>query len=376
MQYQELRLNFALSHRENRDMFDQKNFERGAVEAAIKIGALFLLAAWCIDIVRPFISPVVWAMILAVALNPLYVKLKQVVRHGGLAAVIIVVVLLTIILLPGVKVATSAVDSLTVLGQKIQQGSFELPPPSDSIKAWPFVGEKLYHQWDLAAADLERYLSSLASHVSDVAGSVISMAAGLVGGLLVFCFSVIIAGVFLANGERAVKGATLMASALAGSNGPYLTRLASNTIQSVAKGVLGVAVIQAALLSIGFFAVGVPGAALWSVLVLVLAIAQLPPVLVVLPIVIYIFNHESPVVATVFTVWSVLAGFSENLLKPLLLGRGVDVPMLVILIGSLGGMLLSGFVGLFLGAVVLAVSYRILMAWLELSVETEQHTPD
>ncbi|WP_427979037.1 AI-2E family transporter [Agarivorans sp.] len=357
-------------------MFDQKNFERGAVEAAIKIGALFLLAAWCIDIVRPFISPVVWAMILAVALNPLYVKLKQVVRHGGLAAVIIVVVLLTIILLPGVKVATSAVDSLTVLGQKIQQGSFELPPPSDSIKAWPFVGEKLYHQWDLAAADLERYLSSLASHVSDVAGSVISMAAGLVGGLLVFCFSVIIAGVFLANGERAVKGATLMASALAGSNGPYLTRLASNTIQSVAKGVLGVAVIQAALLSIGFFAVGVPGAALWSVLVLVLAIAQLPPVLVVLPIVIYIFNHESPVVATVFTVWSVLAGFSENLLKPLLLGRGVDVPMLVILIGSLGGMLLSGFVGLFLGAVVLAVSYRILMAWLELSVETEQHTPD
>ncbi|GGB05086.1 AI-2E family transporter [Agarivorans gilvus] len=376
MQYQEPRLNFALSHRENRDMFDQKNFERGAVEAAIKIGALFLLAAWCIDIVRPFISPVVWAMILAVALNPLYVKLKQVVRHGGLAAVIIVLVLLTIILLPGVKVATSAVDSLTVLGHKIQQGSFDLPPPSDSIKEWPFVGEKLHHQWALAAADLERYLSSLASHVSDVAGKVIAMAAGLVGGLLVFCFSVIIAGVFLANGEKAVKGATLMASALAGSNGPYLTRLASNTIQSVAKGVLGVAVIQAALLSIGFFAVGVPGAALWSVLVLVLAIAQLPPLLVVLPIVIYIFNHESPVVATLFTVWSVLAGFSENLLKPLLLGRGVDVPMLVILVGSLGGMLLSGFVGLFLGAVVLAVSYRILMAWLELSVEAEQHTPD
>jgi len=357
-------------------MLDQKNFERGAVEAAIKIGALFLLAAWCIDIIRPFISPVVWAMILAVALNPLYLKLKKMVRHDGLAAVIIVVVLLSIILLPGVKVATSAVDSLTVLGHKIQQGGFDLPPPSDSIKEWSFVGEKLHHQWALAAADLERYLSSLASHVSDVAGMVISMAAGLVGGLLVFCFSVMIAGVFLANGEKAVKGATLMASALAGNNGPYLTRLASNTIQSVAKGVLGVAVIQAALLSMGFFAVGVPGAALWSVLVLVLAIAQLPPILVVLPIVIYIFNHEPPVVATLFTVWSVLAGFSENLLKPLLLGRGVDVPMLVILIGSLGGMLLSGFVGLFLGAVVLAVSYRILMAWLELSVEAEQHTPD
>ncbi len=357
-------------------MLDQKNFERGVVEAAIKIGALFLLAAWCIDIVRPFISPVVWAMILAVALNPLYLKLKQVVRHDGLAAVIIVVVLLSIILLPGVKVATSAVDSLTVLGLKIQQGGFDLPPPSDSIKSWPLVGEKLYHQWALAAADLERYLSSLASHVSDVAGMVISMAAGLVGGLLVFCFSVIIAGVFLANGEKAVKGATLMASALAGNNGPYLTRLASNTIQSVAKGVLGVAVIQAALLSVGFFAVGVPGAALWSVLVLVLAIAQLPPLVVVLPIVIYVFNHEPPVVATLFTVWSVLAGFSENLLKPLLLGRGVDVPMLVILIGSLGGMLLSGFVGLFLGAVVLAVSYRVLMAWLELSTEAEQHSAD
>ncbi|MEE1673487.1 AI-2E family transporter [Agarivorans aestuarii] len=348
-------------------MLNQKTFERGAMEAAIKIGLLFLLAAWCIDIVRPFITPVIWAMILAVALNPLYLKLKNVVGKGGVAASIIVLVFLAIILIPGVKVTTAAIDSLAVVAKQVQEGSFEIPPPSNSIKSWPLIGEKVHAQWSLAASDMQRYLGTYATQVGDVAGKVIAFAGGLIGGLLMFCFSVIIAGVFMANGEKVVLGAQALANALAGKHGGYLTNLASNTIQSVAKGVLGVAVIQATLLSIGFFAVGVPGAAVWSVLVLVLAIAQLPPFLVVLPIVIYVFNHESTLVAGVFAVWSILAGFSENVLKPLLLGRGVDVPMLVILLGSLGGMLMSGFVGLFLGAVVLAVSYRLLVAWLELN---------
>ncbi|MDO6685205.1 MULTISPECIES: AI-2E family transporter [unclassified Agarivorans] len=352
-------------------MLDQKGFERGAVEAAIKIGLLFVLAAWCFDIVRPFVTPVVWAMILAVALNPLYLKLKKLVGKGGVAASIMVLIALAIILIPGVKITTAAIDSVAALGKQIQQGSFEIPPPSNAIKNWPLVGETLHAQWSLAASDLQRYLTTYASEVGDIAGKVIGVAGGLMGGLLMFCFSVIIAGVFMANGEKSVHGATLLAKALAGKNGPYLTNLASNTIQSVAKGVLGVAVIQATLLSIGFFAVGVPGAAVWSVLVLVLAIAQLPPVLVVLPLVVYVFNNESTLVASLFAVWSILAGFSENVLKPLLLGRGVDVPMLVILLGSLGGMIMSGFVGLFLGAVILAVSYRLLMAWLELNSEVE-----
>jgi predicted PurR-regulated permease PerM len=349
------------------DMLNQKTFERGAMEAAIKIGLLFLLAAWCIDIVRPFITPVIWAMILAVALNPLYLKLKNVVGKGRVAASIIVLVFLAIILIPGIKVTTAAIDSLAVVAKQVQQGTFEIPPPSNSIKSWPLIGEKVHAQWSLAASDMQRYLGTYAAQVGDVAGKVIGFAGGLIGGLLMFCFSVIIAGVFMANGEKVVLGAQALAHALAGKHGGYLTNLASNTIQSVAKGVLGVAVIQATLLSIGFFAVGVPGAAVWSVLVLVLAIAQLPPFLVVLPIVIYVFNHESTLVAGIFAVWSILAGFSENVLKPLLLGRGVDVPMLVILLGSLGGMLMSGFVGLFLGAVVLAVSYRLLVAWLELN---------
>ncbi|MGY5452170.1 AI-2E family transporter [Agarivorans sp. MS3-6] len=348
-------------------MLNQKGFERGVLEAAVKIGLLFVLVAWCFEIIRPFITPVVWAMILAVALNPLYIKLKNILGKGGLAATVIVLVSLAIILLPGVKITTAAVDSIAAISDKIQQGTFEIPPPSESIKTWPLVGDKLHQQWSLAASDLQRYLVGYASQVGDIAGAALSFAGGLVSGLLMFCFSVIIAGVFMANGEKSVHGATLLAKALAGDHGPQLTNLASNTIQSVAKGVLGVAVIQAALLSIGFFAVGVPGAAIWSVLVLVLAIAQLPPILVVLPIILYVFNNESTTVAVVFAVWSVLAGFSENVLKPLLLARGVDVPMLVILLGSLGGMLMSGFVGLFLGAVVLAVSYRILLAWLELN---------
>ncbi|WP_220718886.1 AI-2E family transporter [Agarivorans litoreus] len=353
-------------------MFNQKNFERGAMEAAIKIGLLFLLVAWCIEIIRPFITLIIWAMILAVALNPLYLKLKNVVGKGAVAASLIVLVFLAIILVPGVKVTSAAIDSLAVVGKQVQQGTLEIPSPSIAIKSWPLIGEKVHAQWSLAASDIQRFLGNYAGQVGDVASKVIGFAVGLIGGLLMFCFSVIIAGVFMANGEKAVLAAQSLANALVGKHGSYLIHLSSSTIQSVAKGVLGVAVIQASLLSIGFFAVGVPGAAVWSVLVLVLAIAQLPPFLVVLPVVIYVFNHESTMVAGLFAVWSVLAGFSENVLKPLLLGRGVDVPMLVILLGSLGGMLLSGFVGLFLGAVVLAVGYRLLVAWLELTASEQE----
>jgi len=132
----------------------------------------------------------------------------------------------------------------------------------------------------------------------------------------------------------------------------------------VVKGVLGVAVIQMFLAAIGLVAIGVPAAGLWAGAVLVLAIIQLPPILILGPIAVWVFSVADPVPATIFLVYSIIVSLSDAFLKPMLLGRGVEVPMLVILMGAIGGAITMGIIGLFLGSVILALGYQIFVAWM------------
>jgi predicted PurR-regulated permease PerM len=136
-------------------------------------------------------------------------------------------------------------------------------------------------------------------------------------------------------------------------------------VRSVTLGILGVAMIQALLASLGLLVVGVPGAGLWALLVLILAIVQLPTILVLGPIIVYVFSTSTTVTAVVFAIWSILVGISDAFLKPLLMGRGVDVPMLVIFIGAIGGFMTSGIIGLFIGAIILALGYKLYLIWLD-----------
>jgi predicted PurR-regulated permease PerM len=182
-----------------------------------------------------------------------------------------------------------------------------------------------------------------------------------------FVISIVIAGVLLANGARAADASREIATRLAGERGAPLTELARATVQSVTRGILGVAAIQSLLAGMGLLAVGVPAAGLWALLVLLLAVIQLPPLLVLGPIIVYVFWTSSTLVAVAFAVWTLLVGTIDNFLKPLLMGRGVDVPMLVVFLGAIGGFMLDGIIGLFVGAVVLALGYSLFTAWLQLA---------
>ncbi|WP_035480327.1 AI-2E family transporter [Aliagarivorans marinus] len=341
------------------------SFQKNAVEAAVRIALLFVLVAWCYDILKPFITPIVWAAFLSVALYPPYRRLRNSLGNASLAAVVIVLLGLMLLLIPGVQLASAVVSSVSHFAENLQEGDFALPAPYPAIRHWPFIGEWLFQQWALAAQDSQEFLLQHSERLADWAAVLLNLAGGVVASLFLFCFSFIVAGVLLANSERCKQLSQRFAERLLGHRGPAMIQLASDTIQSVAKGVLGVALIQTVLISIAFLAVGIPATALLSALVLVLAIAQLPPLLVVGPVIIYVFYTEPMWVAITFAVWGIVASFSEHVLKPWLLGRGVDVPMLVILLGAIGGLLMSGFVGLFIGAVVLAVSYQLVIAWLD-----------
>ena len=183
-----------------------------------------------------------------------------------------------------------------------------------------------------------------------------------------------IAGVFLAKAKDCHTISIKMFRSVAGERGAELVDLSSATIRSVAQGVLGVAIIQSLLAGVGMLIVGVPGAGFWTFLVLLLAVVQLPPILVLGPVIFYVFSVSSQTAAVVFAIWSVFVSISDSFLKPLLLGRGVPVPMLVILIGAIGGMMLSGIIGLFVGAVVLSFGFKLFQAWLDKEVQAEAET--
>jgi len=342
-----------------------QEFEKSATNA-VRLGILFLLLYWCFLIIAPFVHLVVWGAILAVAVYPLHQKLAA--KTGGrnkLSAVLLVLVGLAILITPVVMLSGSVIDGAQSWAEAAERGSFQVPPPNESVQDWPIIGEDLYSAWHLASENLTAAAERYAAQLEGLRNAVVSAAAGAGSGMVQMLLSIIIAGIFLVSAEASAAGTRAVVNRLAGPRGPKLIALSEATVRSVAQGVLGVAIIQTLLSTIGLVVAGVPAAALWAFLVLLLAIVQLPPILILAPIIVYVYSVADPVMATVFAVWSVLASSSDVVLKPLLLGRGLDVPMLVILLGAIGGMILSGIVGLFVGAVVLVLGYELIEFWIK-----------
>ncbi len=357
---------------------DDRHFQSQIMDAAIRISLLALLVLWCFNIVKPFIMPVLWGAIMAVAIYPLFEKLYH--RLGGrqkLSATLITLVALAILIVPTVMLSGSMVDGIQALTHEIDEGTLSVPPPADKVKEWPLIGNKAYGIWSQASRNLGAFLQKYDKQVAAAAGWFLGAIAGAGKGVLIFVVSILIAGAFLVYGQSGSQALERVATRiLSDSDGKQFVELAGATIRSVAQGVLGVALIQAILAGIGLMLVGVPYAGAWALLVLLLAIVQLPPILVLGPIIIYVFSVQATVPAVLFMVWALIVSASDAFLKPLFLGRGMEIPMLVILLGAIGGMILSGIIGLFVGAVVLAVGYTLFMAWLAAGDEDTASSAD
>ena len=331
---------------------------------AIRLAILFLLLYFCFLIIAPFIPLVMWGAIMAVAIYPLHTKFAaKLGNRGKLSAALLALLALAVLVTPVVLVSGSVIESVQTWTADIESGSFRVPPPADSVQGWPFVGEDIYSAWQLASENLTAAAERYAPQLEGLRNALTSAVAGAGRGILQMILSIIVAGIFLASADASVAGTRAVVNRLVGPRGPKFLALSEATVRSVAQGVLGVAFIQFVLAAVGLVAAGVPAAGLWAFLVLLLAIIQLPPVLILGPIIVYVFSVADPLAATLFAIWSILVSSSDVVLKPLLLGRGLDVPMLVILLGAIGGMILAGIVGLFVGAVVLVLGYELVEFW-------------
>jgi predicted PurR-regulated permease PerM len=344
---------------------DQK-FLANAMASFLQILAVVVLMYWCFMIVSPFISIVVWAVIISVAVYPAHVALTA--RAGGrkkMSATIIVLIGLAIIIVPTWYLAESTIGGLQHIAADLEDGTATVPPPNDSVAEWPVIGEQVHEIWSAAATNLEATLNQFKPQLKGAGQKALGMAGSTVATAFQFILSVIIAGVLLmsAEGGKAVARNTIT-SLVGTGRGPEFTELSILTIRSVAKGVLGTALIQALVSAVGLAVAGIPAAGLWAFVVLVLAIIQLPPLIILGPIAIWYFSVAPTVPAVIFLVFAIIVSASDAILKPMLLGRGVETPMLVILVGAIGGAIVSGIIGLFTGAVILALGYELFMAWM------------
>jgi len=335
-----------------------------SIEVTIRLIFLFILIAWCLGILMPFISIVLWAVIIAVSVEPIYLAINNKLGNKtSWASFVVVMIFLTVIILPSYFGVSALVSNMSEISESFEKGSVVVPAPSEQVAEWPLIGEKVYAAWSAASDNLEKFLSSYDEQIANLGKWLMSTVLGIGVGILQFILSIIIAGVLLATkgtGDFTKK----MFHKLVGTRGDEFAELCDKTVKNVTKGILGVAFIQSFLLGVLFLLAGVPYAAVWAALVLLLGIIQLPPTLVSLPVIIWLYSAISPTMATVWTILILLASLSDNVLKPILLGKGAPVPMLIIFLGAIGGFILQGFIGLFTGAIVLSIGYELFMAWL------------
>ena len=346
--------------------FVDPNVLKTVMASFAQILTALLLLSWCFIILSPFLTIIIWGVIISVALYPTHLSLSA--RLGGrekLSATILILIGIAVIVVPTLLLAESTISGLREIAVELEDGTARVPPPADSVADWPIVGEKVHQAWSAAANNLEATVNEFKPQLKSVGQKALSFAGHAAGSVFQLIFSVIIAGVlFMAASSSYKASRSFLSSLLGAEHGPSFADLTILTIRSVAKGVLGIAIIQSFLSAIGLLVADVPAAGIWAGVVLVLAIVQLPPLIVLGPIAIWYFSVAEPMAAWIFLIYATIVSVSDTFLKPLLLGRGVETPMLVILIGAIGGAIAKGFIGLFIGAVILALSYELLIAWM------------
>ena len=336
------------------------------LDVFIRASLITVLVAFSYWVFYPFLNLLLWSMILAVTMYPLQRWLRA--KFGGrdgLAATVIVLVAIAILLVPiyllGASIAGSAQQAIAM----IRGGGLHVPPPNPAVAGWPVIGDSAYALWTQASTDLASVTQQYQPQLRAVATGLLGKLAGFASGLLLFIVAVILAGIFMAYGESGQRSAVHAASRISGPvKGPQIATLCTATIRAVAQGVIGIAFIQMFLVGIAFVLFPVPAAGFLCIVVLFLGIIQVPATLVTIPVIIYVIATHGVTTGTIiFTIYVFIAGLADNVLKPLMLGRGVSVPMPVILIGAIGGMVTGGIVGLFIGPVILGVTYELFWQW-------------
>jgi predicted PurR-regulated permease PerM len=355
---------------QNNSNFNNYSFEKIA-DTLIRLGVLFLLIGWCYDILKPFVLIIIWAVVIAIAFSPIYQSVVKLFRGKKiLATIFLAVLLLAVLVVPSILVSKSLYEEINHFTIAYRSGEHLIPPPGEGTKNWPTITKPILEIWKSASEDISNVLYKYSDQLKVVGEWLLFALAGIGKGILQFIISIIIAMGLLLYAESLTKVSKNIFIKLIGSNGEHYALITVATIRNVVKGFLGVALIQSLMVGAGFFLAGVPFAGIFTIICLILATIQVGVGLIAIPVVIYMFSVTDTTTATILAIWIGITMISDNILKPIFLGRGnPPAPMLVIFLGAIGGFLYNGFIGLFLGAVILTLGYKFFLSWIEMIEE-------
>ena len=334
------------------------------IQLAVRLALLALLVYWTFVVIRPFVPILAWSAVLAVALYPVFSWLSGVLgNRPKLAATILTLINLGIVIGPATWLGIGAVDELRSFAAQVSAGTLAIPSPPAGVKDWPIIGGQLYALWDQASTNLRALLSQVAPQLKPLAGTVLGLAGGAGVGTLQFLIAVALTGFLFPAGPRLVAACRQFLAKIVAEQRQDFLALAGATIRSVAQGVIGIAVAQGLVIGIILKMADVPRAGLLAFAVMMFGILQIGSAVIVIPVIIWLWATKSFAMALLFTLLLLPASLADNVLKPILMGRGLKTPAVVIFLGVIGGTLAHGIVGLFIGPIILAVAWELLTAW-------------
>ena len=336
----------------------------GLVVLAIRLVCLGLLGYWTLILIRPFLTILIWSAIIAVALYPIFEWLSRALYgFRVLAAIVITVFSLLVMLGPAAWLGLSLAETVRALSAGIGDGTIAVPPPPQAVKSWPLVGSEIYDLWEQASTNVRALLVQATPYLKPFGGKLLAAAGGLGVDMLRFILAIVISGFLFIPGPALVDSTKNILRHLAEARGEAFVDISGATIRIISRGVIGVAIIQTLLAGTGLIIAGIPAAGFISLLVLILGIIQIGPSIILLPLVVWSWFAMDTTAAIVFSIYMVVVNFVDNILRPLVMAKGLSTPIWLTLIGVLGGTLAHGLIGLFIGPVILSIAWQLIVLW-------------
>ncbi len=334
------------------------------IDLAIRFGFIAVLGYWSFRVIAPFLTIALWSAILAVALYPLFAWLAGR-MNARLAAAVVTLLCLLLVVGPLTWLGLGMIGGVRALVAGVDTGQLAIALPAELVKGWPVVGERVYRFWSLAATNMQGALAEVAPTLKPVGVKLLDVAQGGFFAMLELLVAIVVAGFLFIPGPQLVDSLRAFLGRALGHHGKDHVQLAGATIRNVSRGVIGIALLQALLAGAGFLAAGIPAAGVLAFVALLLGIVQIGPSILFLPIIVWSWTAMETKHALLFTAYMIPVGLVDNVLKPLLMARGLTTPMPVIMVGVFGGTLAFGIVGLFFGPIVLSVAWAVMVAWLQ-----------
>jgi predicted PurR-regulated permease PerM len=305
--------------------------------AAIRIGFVALLAYWSLKVISPFLTIALWSAIITIALYPAFEGLARLLGNRRSAAMLMTAMCLMIVIGPVAWIGSGLIGGVDLAVKGIDAKIISIPLPAESVKDWPLVGGQIHHLWTLAANDIKATLVEVAPRLKPLGSKLLDIAGSVVFGLLEFIAAVLIAGFLYSPGPLLISKLSSLLRLVFGHRSEEMIKLAGMTIRNVSRGVVGIALAQSFLAGLGLLAAGIPAAGFLTFVALILGIVQIGPSVLLVPIVVWSWMTLETTNAIMLTAYMIPVSLVDNILRPMVVARGLTTPMPVILVGVLGG---------------------------------------